>query len=172
MGSYNITFTIIFSTPVDVTSTTARSFIILCSFTHLVSSHFLTAAPYNETHNHYCSKVSCSNPLLYQMTFLCPDSSAISISHSSALITHCLFGLLAAPVMQRRGVIKMIYECNPPPPRSLPKFLPPGTRQIWLRLISPIGLKSVSINPFSSQPCSLSQTALSTSPTFCLSAKI
>lgn len=78
---------------------TAHSFIILLlsGFTGLVRSHFLTAAPYNESYNHYCPKVSRSNPLLYQMTFPCPGSLAVSFSHSLALITHCLFGLLAAP---------------------------------------------------------------------------
>lgn len=94
--------------------TAACSFIILCSFPNLVRSHFLTAAPYNETHNHYCSKVSCSNPL--------PNDFPLPrLSHHLAFPFPCSnYTLFVWPpgcaVMQRRGVIKMIYKCNPPPP--------------------------------------------------------
>lgn len=113
MGSYNITFTVIFSTPADVTTTTAHSFIISCSFAHLVRSHFLTAEPYNETHNHYCSKVSCFNPL--------PNDFPLpKLSHNLYFLFLCSNYTVfvwppGCPLMQRKGIIKMIYECNPPP---------------------------------------------------------
>lgn len=42
-----------------------------------------SVAPYNESHNHYCPKVSSCNPLLYQMTS--------RRRHFPPLITRCLF---------------------------------------------------------------------------------
>lgn len=67
---------------VNVPAEAASTFVILNlgGFSDFVRSHFLTGTPHNESHNHYRPKVSCSNPLLYQMTFPCSSSPTISIS--------------------------------------------------------------------------------------------
>lgn len=124
---YIITFTIviiIMATRSSVAAAAARTFVILllCGFTDFVRSHFLTVAQYNESHNHYCPKVSCSNPLLFQMTF--PFSSSISPFPCS---NYTLFiWPPGCPLMQRRGIIKMIYRCNPPPVFFSQSLAPPS----------------------------------------------
>lgn len=118
---YIITFTIviiIIATLSSVTAAAARTFIILllCGFTDFVRSPFLTVAQYNESHNHYCPKVSCSNPLLFQMTFPFCSSPTISISPFPCSNYTLFIWPPGCPLMQRRGIIKMIYRCNPPTP--------------------------------------------------------
>lgn len=100
--------------------------LLLSGLTDLAGPHFLAVAPHNESHNHYCPKVSCPDALLYQMTFSCAGSLAISISPFPCSNCTLFIWPPSCPLMQRRGIIKMIYRRNSPPlPPSL--ALPPSS---------------------------------------------
>lgn len=95
-----------------------------CFYTYLVESHFLTAATSNESHHHYCAKVSNFNPFLHQMTFICWLSCHLYFPFPCS--NYCLFVWPpSCPQCKREGSLKWFTNVIAPvksPPQGTPQL--------------------------------------------------